>query len=93
MLTVLFLIVDLGTLLGYSGDVRGFFDLMLVDGIAILSQGVIVVAALVFVITAMSNLRFQEYRYPEYFALYLFMVAGFQFYGKFRLFDSDFCRT
>lgn len=79
MLTVLFLIVDLGTLLGFSGDVRGFFDLMLVDGIAILSQGVIVVAALVFVITAMSNLRFQEYRYPEYFALYLFMVAGFQF--------------
>ena len=79
MLTVLFLIVDFGTLIGYSGDVRGFFDLMLVDGIAILSQGVIVIASLLFVITAMSKLRFQEYRYPEYFALYLFMVAGFQF--------------
>lgn len=79
MLTVLFLIIDLGTLIGYSGDVRGFFDLMVIDGIAILSQGIIVIAALLFVITAMSKLRFQEYRYPEYFALYLFMVAGFQF--------------
>ncbi|WP_072682256.1 NADH-quinone oxidoreductase subunit NuoN [Arcobacter sp. LA11] len=79
MLTVLFLLVDLGALIGYSGSVRGFFDLMLVDGIAILSQGVIVVASLLFVITAMSKLRFQEYRYPEYFALYLFMIAGFQF--------------
>ena len=79
MLTVLFLLIDLGTLIGYSGDVRGFFDLMLVDGIAILSQAVIVIASLLFVITAMSKLRFQEYRYPEYFALYLFMVAGFQF--------------
>ncbi|PLY06349.1 MAG: NADH-quinone oxidoreductase subunit NuoN [Arcobacter sp.] len=79
MLTVLFLIVDFGTLVGYSGDVRGFFDLMMIDGIAILSQGVIVIASLLFVLTAMSKLRFQEYRYPEYFALYLFMVAGFQF--------------
>ncbi len=79
MLTVLFLIVDLGTLIGYSGDVRGFFDLMLVDGIAILSQAIIVGASILFVMTAMSKLRFQEYRYPEYFALYLFMIAGFQF--------------
>ena len=79
MLTVLFLIVDFGTLTGFSGNVRGFFDLMLVDGISILSQGVIVIASILFVFTAMSKLRFQEYRYPEYFALYLFMVAGFQF--------------
>ena len=79
MLTVLFLLVDLGTLLGYSGNVRGFFDLMLVDGISILAQAVIVIASALFVLTAMSKLRFQEYRYPEYFALYLFMIAGFQF--------------
>lgn len=79
MLTVLFLIVDFGTLIGFSGNIRGFFDLMLVDGIAILSQAVIVIASLLFILTAMSKQRFQEYRYPEYFALYLFMVAGFQF--------------
>ena len=79
MLTVLFLIVDLGTIIGLSGDVRGFFDLMLVDGISVLSQSVIVVGSILFTLVAMNKLRFQEHRYPEYFALYLFMVAGFQF--------------
>lgn len=79
MIAVLFLIVDLGVIIGFTSDVRGFFDLLLVDGIAILSQGIIVLASLFFVLTAMGKLRFQEYRYPEYFALYLFMVAGFQF--------------
>ncbi len=79
MLSVLFLIVDLGTLIGYSGNVRGFFDLMLIDGISTLSQAIIVIGSILFIITAMSKLRFQEYRYPEYFAMYLFMVAGFQF--------------
>lgn len=79
MLTVLFLIIDFGILIGYTGDVRGFFDLILVDGIAILSQAIIVLASILFVITALTKLRFQEYRYPEYFALYLFMIAGFQF--------------
>ncbi len=79
MLTVLFLIIDFGILIGYSGNARGFFELMLIDGIAILSQGIIVLASLLFILTAMNKLRFNEYRYPEYFALYLFMVAGFQF--------------
>lgn len=79
MLTILFLLVDLGTLIGYSGDVRGFFDLMLVDGISILSQAIMVFASILFIFTTMSKLRFQEFRYPEYFALYLFVVAGFQF--------------
>lgn len=79
ILTVLFLFIDLGAVIGYSGDVRGFFDLLFVDGISILSQMIIVVASLLFALTAMTKLRFHEFMYPEYFALYLFMVAGFQF--------------
>ncbi len=38
ILVVLFLIFDLFTLLAFNGDERGVFDLMLLDGIAILSQ-------------------------------------------------------
>lgn len=79
MIAVLFLLIDLGLIIGFTSDVRGFFDLLLVDGISILSQGIIVLASLLFIFTAMTKLRFNEYRYPEYFALYLFMVAGFQF--------------
>ena len=79
MLTILILIIDLGAVVGYSGATRGFFDVMLMDGIAILSQIIIIVASALFIILALSQQRFHEYRYPEYFALFLFMVAGFQF--------------
>ncbi|MEA2019997.1 MAG: NADH-quinone oxidoreductase subunit NuoN [Campylobacterota bacterium] len=79
MLTILILAIDLGSVIGYSGATRGFFDVMLMDGIAILSQIIIIIASGLFVILALSQQRFHEYRYPEYFALFLFMVAGFQF--------------
>jgi len=79
MLSILFLLIDLGTVVGYNGGLRGFFDVMLVDGIAILSQMIIVVGSMFFIALALSQKRFNEYRYPEYFALFLFMVAGFQF--------------
>ena len=79
ILTMLFLIVDLGSVIGYSGAVRGFFDVMLIDGIATLAQIIILVASSLFILLAFSQKRFHEYRYPEYFALFLFMVAGFQF--------------
>lgn len=79
MLTVLVLLVDLGAVVGYGGLTRGFFDVMLVDGIAILTQVIIVVASALFVLLTLTQQRFHEYKYPEYYALFLFMVAGFQF--------------
>ncbi len=79
MLSVLILIIDLGAVLGFNGASRGFFDVMLIDGVAILSQAIIIVASALFILLALSQQRFHEYRYPEYFALFLFMIAGFQF--------------
>ena len=79
MLTVLILLIDLGTVIGYSGTTRGFFDVMLVDGIAILTQVIIIISSALFILLTLSQQRFHEYKYPEYFALFLFMVAGFQF--------------
>ncbi len=79
MLAVLFLIIDFGTIIGFSGSIRGMFDLMLFDGISMLSQGVIVIASTLFILLSMTKQRFHENQYPEYFALYLFMIAGFQF--------------
>jgi NADH-quinone oxidoreductase subunit N len=52
---------------------------MLVDGISLLSQIIILVGSGLFILLALSQSRFHEYRYPEYFALFLFMIAGFQF--------------
>ena len=79
ILVVLFLVFDLFTLLAHTGDPSGMFDLMLLDGIAILSQCIIIGGAILFVFLSLSKLRFQEFRYAEFFALYLFTVAGFQF--------------
>jgi NADH-quinone oxidoreductase subunit N len=79
MFTILVLLVDLGAVVGYNGNTRGFFDVMLLDGIAILSQIIILVASALFIVLAISKRNIFEYKYPEYFALFLFMIAGFQF--------------
>ena len=79
MLSILFLVLDLGALIGLDINTRGFFDVMLIDGIAMLSQLIIVVASMLFIPLALTSKRFHEFSLPEFFALFLFMVAGFQF--------------
>jgi len=79
MLSILFLVLDLGALVGIDINTRGFFDVMLVDGIAMLSQLIIVIASMLFIPLALTSKRFHEFSLPEFFALFLFMVAGFQF--------------
>ena len=78
VLTILFLVLDLGAVINYSGATRGFFDVMLIDGISLLAQAIIIVASGLFILFSLSKQRFHEYTYPEYFALFLFMTAGFQ---------------
>lgn len=80
MLTILFIAIDLGALISYdSVTTRGFFDVMLIDGISFLSQAIILVASALFIPLALTSKRFHEFSYPEFFALFLFMIAGFQF--------------
>ena len=73
MLSVLFILMGLGATIGYNGPIRGFFDVMLVDGIAIVSQIIILVGSALFIPLALTSKRFHEYSYPEFFALFLFM--------------------
>jgi NADH-quinone oxidoreductase subunit N len=79
MLTVLVLFIDFGAVLGLTVNERGFFDVMLIDGISIISQLMIIGASMIFIPLALTSKRFHEFSYPEFFALFLFMVAGFQF--------------
>jgi NADH-quinone oxidoreductase subunit N len=81
MLTILILLVDLGATLSlnFGPTEKGFFDVMLIDGVAIISQAIILVASVLFIPLALTSKRFHEYSYPEFFALFLFMIAGFQF--------------
>ncbi|QFR50108.1 NADH-quinone oxidoreductase subunit NuoN [Sulfurimonas lithotrophica] len=85
MLSFLFLIIDFGLLLdsasvfSEAGTMMGVFDVMLIDGLAIISQFIIVGASLLFIALALTPKRFHEFSYPEFFALFLFMIGGFQF--------------
>ncbi len=85
MLSLLFLVMDFGSLLesagifSQDGIVTGAFDVMLVDGLAIISQFIIVGASMLFIPLSLTHKRFHEFSYPEFFALFLFMIGGFQF--------------
>jgi len=85
VLSMLFILMDLGALMSASdvfstsGTMMGAFDVMLIDGLAILSQFIIVGASLLFIPLALTSKRFHEFSYPEFFALFLFMISGFQF--------------
>ncbi|MEA3372153.1 MAG: NADH-quinone oxidoreductase subunit NuoN [Campylobacterota bacterium] len=85
MISILFLLLDLGSLIDFAGffaqngTALGFFDVMLIDGLAILGQLIIVVGSMLFIPLSLTSKRFHEYSYPEYYALFLFMIAGFQF--------------
>ncbi len=79
VISELFILLSLGAVFGFSGDTRGFFDVMLIDGIAKLSEAIILIASALFIPLALTSKRFHEYSYPEFFALFLFMIAGFQF--------------
>lgn len=79
MLTLLILFVDFGSVLGLNVNERGFFDVMLIDGVSIISQLMIIGGSMIFIPLALTSKRFHEFSYPEFFALFLFMIAGFQF--------------
>ncbi len=79
IISVLFISIDLLAVISYSSGERAFFDVILVDGISLLSQMLILLASALFIPLALTSKRFHEFSYPEFFALFLFMIAGFQF--------------
>ncbi len=85
MVALLFLVLDFGALVSFidfftaNGTMLGFFDVMVIDGLAILSQLIIVIASMLFIPLSLTSKRFHEFSYPEFFSLFLFMIAGFQF--------------
>ena len=79
ILTVLFILLSLSSVIGYAGESRGFFDVVLVDGISLMTQMIILVTSALFVPLALGGKRYQEFSMAEFYALFLFMITGFQF--------------
>jgi len=78
-LTILTLFVSIGATLSVSINTKGLFNTVLIDGISVLGQLVILVGSMIFIPLALTKKRFHEFSYPEFFALFLFMIFGFQF--------------
>lgn len=83
MLCISFLLFDLIYLMhsGISpGEVQvGFFDFVLLDGIAFIAHLIIVTGSLLFVALSLTQKHFHEFVFPEFYALILFVVGGLQF--------------
>ena len=73
-ITALALVLNSALVAGYSGALRGFFGLILMDGITVLAMILIALVSLVFILFLLDD----EQKY-EYYTLFLFMVAGYQF--------------
>jgi len=78
-LTVLTLFIALGATLSLNINERGLFDTILIDGVSILGQVLIIAGSMLFIPLALTKRKFHDFSYPEFFALFLFMVFGFQF--------------
>jgi NADH-quinone oxidoreductase subunit N len=79
MLSILFLITSLIFVIVSDTNTYGFFDMIVVDGVAKLAQIIILVASLLFAPLILSGKEFDEHKFAEYFAFLLFAVVGFLF--------------
>ncbi|RAX59282.1 NADH-quinone oxidoreductase subunit N [Helicobacter monodelphidis] len=82
-LCIIFIALDLGYILYNNTAIKGidygFFDFILVDGIALLSHIIILISSAFFILLTLTQKRFHEFVYPEFYALFLFVISGLQF--------------
>ncbi|WP_121020316.1 NADH-quinone oxidoreductase subunit NuoN [Helicobacter vulpis] len=77
-LVLLCLGLDFVALFAPVNTTFSFSHLLEVDSISLLAQKLIVIASFLLMLLVWSKERFVEFQTPEFYGLYLFMVAGFQ---------------
>ncbi|WP_104747800.1 NADH-quinone oxidoreductase subunit NuoN [Helicobacter cetorum] len=78
-LCMLFLALDFLVTLGLEEQDSAFFGFLTLDNISLVSQIIILTSAFLLIFLALSKERFNEFQTAEFYPLYLFIVAGFQF--------------
>lgn len=76
--TIFVTLSSLFAVLGMGIDQKGYFGLLTFDGLAALAEIIILVASILFIPLGMTSKRFHEFEMPEFYSLFLFVVAGFQ---------------
>lgn len=57
----------------------GFADLALLDGLSIFAQYLMLISSCMFLLFSFTSHQTDEFRHSEFYALFLFVIAGFQF--------------
>lgn len=76
-LSAIVIALSLFVLLYIEGEKSGFFGFVSVDGFSLIAQTIILIASILFVFLIKSN--YKEFQYAEFYALFLFVIAGYQF--------------
>ncbi len=79
VITILALALGFGLVFGYNSGIRGLFNVMLVDGIATLSMLIMLAGSIFFIWLSLGARSAHEYHTAEFFALFLFMIVGYEF--------------
>ncbi|MUU32255.1 NADH-quinone oxidoreductase subunit NuoN [Helicobacter pylori] len=78
-LCMLFLVLDFLVVLGLEEQENAFFGFLSLDTLSLISQSIVLISAFFLIFLALSKERFNEFQTAEFYSLYLFIVAGFQF--------------
>lgn len=78
-LSAVFVALSLYSVIYINKYMSGFLGFISIDGYSILSQIIILTTSLVFLFLALSKEKFREFECAEFYILFLFMIAGYQF--------------
>ncbi|MDE6886834.1 MAG: NADH-quinone oxidoreductase subunit NuoN [Helicobacteraceae bacterium] len=78
-LSAVFIALSLVSTIYFKETTSGFFELINIDGLSLLSQIIILITSFVFMFLIISKEKFREFECAEFYALFLFMIAGYQF--------------
>lgn len=78
-LSAIILALSLTSVCYMEGLERGFFGFIINDGFAILAQMIILATSIFFIFLTFSKNSYREFECAEFYSLFLFMIAGYQF--------------
>ena len=77
-ITLASLSISLCAVFMLEGPMHGFFNIIYIDALSILGQIIMLFSSILFILCVLSKENFKEFQRPEFFALFLFVIVGFQ---------------
>lgn len=78
-LSAIILALSLASVIFMDGGESGFFGFIIMDGFALVAQIIILTTSILFIFLSLSKNSYKEFECAEFYALFLFMIVGYQF--------------